>query len=659
MLVGTLFVCLFLLRSAKANLDTRLSIIRDKQGHKHARLAFSTANGHLRCAAWLGSAAHEESWSSWSNLNSPTPLVSNPATVHDEHNLTHVFAQGNDGQVYTLTQEPGKTGCVSFSKQLTHKIDGNKKLPFDAKAFKGIIGRDSITSIRTQRDNDIYVFSRSYNKPSGLFFTVFNGKVFTPWKSLGGDLISDVSVVDNVYTHYLEAYGIFADGKIHRIWQWKDKSWSSWRSMSYGQPALVTTTRPVAEAMSSNTFNGGIDVFALGKDGMIHHCYQTTCDMVNNFWGLCTWSWWYKLKEKTPRLLSEINGISVGRNIHGGNEIFMLGKDHRVWHMWQMERGASYEHWETIGQPVSNVASLPLVDEDLWWGVHFEDNQNNKIIAVKQSRSMVVYPPSVAFGGILVTSWDVPRDESVGKDWIGIFRAGAGNDEYLDYRYVNGALNPGGRPVPEGKAGLKLFLPKGKYEVRYLVGSHVSVLQRGIVSNSSAQSSRWTQVFQGFNRGLGQDSITGPDCVDDGEMMVAKFELAFTAFIKKDFHLGLHLLGKAIHEMYTALITCGEVKLAYKILAFAKDLVECTMDLCIALILNLTKDVFILYKARYEIYWDIRAAINAFEVGAYEQGAISIGHVIRDALGLPNTSIIKDEIINSLLVKSLEEIITT
>ena len=47
--------------------------------------------------------------------------------------------------------------------------------------------------------------------------------------------------------------------------------------------------------------------------------------------------------------------------------------------------------------------------------------------------------------------------------------------EYLSYstcRYVQGGLNPGKNPVPDGNLNITSFLPDGSYDVRYLVNSN-------------------------------------------------------------------------------------------------------------------------------------------------------------------------------------------
>ncbi|MCC6179772.1 MAG: YncE family protein [Chloroflexi bacterium] len=67
--------------------------------------------------------------------------------------------------------------------------------------------------------------------------------------------------------------------------------------------------------------------------------------------------------------------------------------------------------------------------------------------------------PRVSFGGIAIPS---------GGDWIGLYRQGAADPDFLVRRYTNGTETPGGSGVASGTLGLPLpsDLAPGSYEVR-------------------------------------------------------------------------------------------------------------------------------------------------------------------------------------------------
>lgn len=98
--------------------------------------------------------------------------------------------------------------------------------------------------------------------------------------------------------------------------------WVSWDRTGYSAPTTVHA--PVAHSMSSNFFNGKINVFVFGDDGHLHHIWQTTCDKVPNPWGWCTWSLWYKIGDAIPKTAESANQLSIGANIHHGIEVQMF-----------------------------------------------------------------------------------------------------------------------------------------------------------------------------------------------------------------------------------------------------------------------------------------------------------------------------------------------
>ena len=70
-------------------------------------------------------------------------------------------------------------------------------------------------------------------------------------------------------------------------------------------------------------------------------------------------------------------------------------------------------------------------------------------------------PRCVAPGGAITVTWRVPQGKTYYSDWIGMFRVGASNHEYLDYRYTQAAR--------EGSVTFTARSEEGLYEFRYLV----------------------------------------------------------------------------------------------------------------------------------------------------------------------------------------------
>jgi hypothetical protein len=224
--------------SVRGDLDARLGIAWDRTTPtlQTGKFAFFVKAGKVQCSEWT---ARTEEWSSWTAPTNPSGvlMVSNPSLVHDHKNSTLVFIQGNNGQVYY--KEQIKSSCSDFSDW--NQVSPKTKLPFNSTALVHIVGKDSVTALRSHQDKTkIYIFARSYASPSQFFYTVFDGVDFTPWYNLGGSLLSDFSVVENPYSLCFEAFAVQTDGYVHHIWQHKGTTWSSWSS-SFGE----CVTRPV------------------------------------------------------------------------------------------------------------------------------------------------------------------------------------------------------------------------------------------------------------------------------------------------------------------------------------------------------------------------------------------------------------------------------
>ncbi|XP_064631556.1 uncharacterized protein LOC135489877 [Lineus longissimus] len=625
------------------DLDARLGVAWDKTTAtlQTAKFAFSVSNGKVQCSDWTVG----KDWSTWTDVANPTGVlpVSNPSLVHDHKNATLVFIQGNDGQVYF--KEQIKSSCSGFSAW--NRVSPKTQLPFNKTALAHIIGKDSVTALRSHQDNtQIYVFARSYASPSQFFYTVFDGVNFTPWYNLGGSLLSDFSVVGNPYSLWFEAFSVQTDGYVHHIWQHKGTIWSSWSSsFGSGQPAVVPTTRPVSHAMSGSFFNGRLEVFALGKDGLLHHIWQTTCDAVPNLWGYCTWWIWSKIDKQVPAPLSSINGFSIGTNVHLGNEAFVFAKDYSVHHIYQLDRGDNWSDWASIGRPPSSVGSLPKVTEYVagWWAVNFATS--SKVITMTQNRTIRPSVASFPYKTNTTVQWDAPVDEATHKDWIGVYPAGVDNERYIDFRYVQGGQNPLKDPVPKGNVTFNLFLPKGYYDVRYLVNKQfVDVMSTGISSTSSSKDPEWIQVFQGLVTGMGKEGLNITGCVKDGEATVETIEKAVDAFENRDIYKGLQLIGQALKDLYDAYMACGETDIANKLIAFVNDLISCTEGSCMKFVIDLAKEILVLYEDIYEIFGDIKAAVNSIKIlKAYEQGCVCIGRVVAACISLPRVQYLETE----------------
>uniref|UniRef100_A0A1X7T4X5 Uncharacterized protein n=1 Tax=Amphimedon queenslandica TaxID=400682 RepID=A0A1X7T4X5_AMPQE len=98
----------------------------------------------------------------------------------------------------------------------------------------------------------------------------------------------------------------------------------------------------------------------------------------------------------------------------------------------------------------------------------------------------------------------------------------------------------------------------------------------------------------------------------------------------------LQLFGDALKDVQETLEQCGETDIAEKLAKFIAALVECTESNCESFVIDIGLEVLVLYERIYEIYGDIMAAKNCFDIDAYEMGGICIGRVTWSCLTLPD-----------------------
>ncbi|XP_066278536.1 uncharacterized protein [Branchiostoma lanceolatum] len=537
----------------------------------------------------LDNSTRQEMYSEWVDLGSPSSnvkVVSNPSATYSVNKTIQVFVQCSDGQVYYLEQMPKH--AIYFVTW--YKLPGT--VPVDAGWAASLVGRDSVSALAWK--GKVAVFVRSMQVASRLYWLTGVAKSFTPWQDLGGNLATDATVVYNPFSGYMEAYAVLSDGKVNRKDQVHDDKWQDWTVLGVGQPDMVNTSRPAAHAMSETIFHGMTEVFALGADGKIKHIWQTTCDKVVNPWGYCTWGLWgniagslsndvrvaYESVMERPQPRGQVNVLATGHNVHLGNEVFFVGKNGSLWHVWQLLRDDVWKGPDLVGRPAEGeIASLPTIMQDRtggWWRAYVITNKG-EVGIVEQQKNLSLSVEQMASGSNLTVSWRVPEDEAAGADWLGVYRHGDGeNRNYLDFRYVQGGQNPKQPPVPKGSVTMAMYLPDGKYDLRYLVNRKFSdVMTTGVEVYNGPEEENWVQLYQGMAVGLGKEGLNITNCVKDGEATVKKFEQAWEAFLQKEFWEGLKLLGVSLEDLVTALVQCEETAIGEALNKFVTDLVNC------------------------------------------------------------------------------------
>lgn len=168
----------------------------------------------------------------------------------------------------------------------------------------------------------------------------------------------DVSIRTHVVGRNVDGrMEIFAIGNDNALWQkWQlapNGGWSEWKTL--GVPAGDASLTDQF-AVGANQ-DGRQEVFAVGSDGNVWQIWQTAPNG--------GWSDWRRLG-KPPAEIRGPDRITVGNNADRRQELFVMGRDDALWHIWQVAPNAGWSDWESLGKPKDLFdGSEPPKDRDL------------------------------------------------------------------------------------------------------------------------------------------------------------------------------------------------------------------------------------------------------------------------------------------------------
>jgi hypothetical protein len=146
-------------------------------------------------------------------------------------------------------------------------------------------------------------------------------------------------------------------GDDNTLWQkWQvapNSGWSGGKSLGtpHGDTSLTNQF-----TVGSNQ-DGRQEVFAVGSDGNVWQIWQTAPNG--------GWSAWGQLGQP-PVGIRRPDRITVASNEDGRQELFIMGKDEALWHIWQGEPNTGWSGWESLGKPKDLFdRSEPPKDRDL------------------------------------------------------------------------------------------------------------------------------------------------------------------------------------------------------------------------------------------------------------------------------------------------------
>jgi hypothetical protein len=151
----------------------------------------------------------------------------------------------------------------------------------------------------------------------------------------------------------LEFFATTTDGTLWHRWQTAPSNgWSDYDSLA--APPTGGNALSVTPAVASN-LDGRLELFIVGADSALWHRWQTA---PNN-----GWSDWSSLDAPSGVELVHLPP-TLAPNADGRLELFIIGSDGTLWHLWQTTPNNGWSSWETMGSPAQagfSQTSIPAV----------------------------------------------------------------------------------------------------------------------------------------------------------------------------------------------------------------------------------------------------------------------------------------------------------
>jgi hypothetical protein len=280
----------------------------------------------------------------WSSLGTPvlqTEFPSSPTVGRNADGRLEVFFNSQDGIIWHIWQtSPGGTWSSWASLNKPPNISFT-----------------SGTAVGENADGRLEVFITGSD---GMLWHIWQvtagGGWHNSWFSLGrpsaANLESPPAVVRNADGR-LEVFSIDTNGALWHIWQTSPNgTWSSW--VSLGTP---TNVQFVPTPGVNQNADGRLEVFIPGSDGALWHIWQITAG------GSWHNSWFSSGQPSTT--VGIFFPAGVIQNADGRLEVFALGRDGALWHIWQTSPNGNWNTWTSFGTPSNvNFVTAPTVNRN-------------------------------------------------------------------------------------------------------------------------------------------------------------------------------------------------------------------------------------------------------------------------------------------------------
>jgi len=287
----------------------------DKTGYTTLTFAtkFTTPGVRLYYATFAGNGAYKASTSSKVTVTALLGVMkgTGPATTYGAAGSPVLVAADTSGHVW-WTYAGSESGWTSIGGSATSS--------------------PAATAPNGASDNlAIDVFVRGTNGAVWYTATTNNGKTWSKWTSIGGQVVAGTGpAVCSWGAGRLDVFVEWTNGALYHKWSTNDgKTWSGWQNLGF-PPNGKLTSSPAASAGGSPQAPNQIDVFVRGTDGTCWYKELTGT----------AWSSWKSLGEQlAPNTGPGVMGAGFNATTDVPNyAVFVQGTNHQLW-------------WQILGEP--------------------------------------------------------------------------------------------------------------------------------------------------------------------------------------------------------------------------------------------------------------------------------------------------------------------
>ena len=147
----------------------------------------------------------------------------------------------------------------------------------------------------------------------------------------------------------IEVFVTASDSNVYHNWQEKPSAapWSGWMSLP---KAAGKIGGPPSGGINKD---GRLEVFAQQPTGVLAHIWQVAPN--------AGWSTWSSLGAPPPGMMA--GTVAVASNQDGRLEVFVVGEDGALWHIWQTAPNNGWSTWASFSIPAAQtgLAAQPIV----------------------------------------------------------------------------------------------------------------------------------------------------------------------------------------------------------------------------------------------------------------------------------------------------------